>query len=106
MPLPRGRLECAADVRVRAPPLAVRAADLVRADDAGVLHDAGGAGWPLRSRAQSAAADRSGIAQRIPARCAAVETVSELRRSPHARGSWTFVQIGRASCRERVCQYV
>src|SRR3546814_20347462 len=33
MPLPRGRLECAADVRVRAPPLAVRAADLVRADD-------------------------------------------------------------------------
>src|SRR3546814_10597601 len=93
MSLPRGRLECAADVRVRAPPLAVRAADLVRADDAGVLHDAGGAGWPLRSRAQSAAADRSGIAQRIPARCAAVETVSALRRSAHARGSWTFVPV-------------
>src|SRR3546814_16938010 len=42
MPLPRGRLECAAAVRVRAPPLAVRAAALVRADDAGVLHDSGG----------------------------------------------------------------
>src|SRR3546814_10773040 len=40
----------------------------------------------------------------VPRRTSAVDHV--IRRRPHVPGSTNPVKIGRASCRERVCQYV